>query len=95
MTMTEKAVAAAFKNIGITLYIIGVGSASGPPKEYSITKANYFYDKAREDIKEWLVEIDRIIEVNNVAGGRRVAVAAAHLRDTTAEWYEMDKVNIT
>jgi len=36
-----------------------------------------------------------MIEVNNVADGRRVAVAAAHLRDAAAEWYETDKANIT
>ena len=36
-----------------------------------------------------------MIEANNVADGRRVAVAAAHLRDAAAEWYETDKANIT
>ncbi len=35
-----------------------------------------------------------MIEANNVADGRRVAVAAAHLRDAAAEWYEIDKANI-
>ena len=35
-----------------------------------------------------------MIEANNVADGKRVAVAAAHLRDAAAEWYEADKVNI-
>jgi len=35
-----------------------------------------------------------MIEANNVADGRRVAVAAANLRDAAAEWYETDKVNI-
>ncbi len=36
-----------------------------------------------------------MIEANNVADGRRVAVAAAYLRDAAAEWYETDKANIT
>ena len=36
-----------------------------------------------------------MIEANNVADGRRVAVAAVHLRDAAAEWYETDKANIT
>jgi len=35
-----------------------------------------------------------MIEANNVADGRRVAVTAAHLRDAAAEWYETDKANI-
>ncbi len=35
-----------------------------------------------------------MIEANNVADRRRVAVAAAHLRDAAAKWYETDKVNI-
>ncbi len=35
-----------------------------------------------------------MIEVNNVADGRRVAVVAVHLRDAAAEWYEADKANI-
>ncbi len=35
-----------------------------------------------------------MIEANNVADGRKVAVAAAHLRDAAAEWYESDKANI-
>jgi len=36
-----------------------------------------------------------MIEANNVADRRRIAVAAAHLRNATAEWYEADKANIT
>src|SRR6266540_5227025 len=36
-----------------------------------------------------------MIEANNVADGRRVAVAAVHLRDAAAEWYKTDKANIT
>src|SRR6266498_5801381 len=35
-----------------------------------------------------------MIEANNIADGRKVAVAAAHLRDAAAEWYETDKANI-
>ena len=94
MSVTEKALAAALKNIGTTLHTIGAGPAPGPSKEYSMAKANYFYSKAGEDIKEWLAEIDRMIEANNVADRRRVAVAAVHLRDAAAEWYETDKANI-
>jgi len=45
-------------------------------------------------VKEWFAEIDRMIEANNVANGRKVVVAAAHLRDVAAEWYETDKANI-
>ena len=95
MTATEKALAAALKDIGTALYTIGAGLAPGPPREYSTAKANYYYGKAGEDIEEWFAELDRMIEANNVADGRRVAVAAAHLRDTAAEWYETDKANIT
>jgi len=73
------------KDIGIALYIIGVGLASGLLRKYSTAKANYFYGKTGEDVKEWLTEIDRMIEANNVADGRRVAVAAAYLRDTAVE----------
>ena len=58
MSVTEKALAATLKDIGITLYIIGVGSALGPPRKYSIVKANYFYDKAEKDVEEWLAKID-------------------------------------
>ena len=35
-----------------------------------------------------------MIKANNVADKRRVAVAAAYLRDAVAEWYETDKANI-
>ncbi len=94
MIATEKALATALKNIGITLHIIGVGSVSGSPREYSTAKANYFYGKAEEDVKEWFAKIDQMIEVNNVANRRRVTVAAIHLRDVTANWYEADKANI-
>ena len=48
-------------------------------------KANYFYGKAGEDVEEWLVKINHMIEANNVADGRRVAVVAAYLRDTVTE----------
>jgi len=40
------------------------------------------------------VKIDQMIEVNNMTDGRRVIVAAAYLRDVTANWYEADKGNI-
>ncbi len=92
--MTEKALAAALKDIGTVLHTIGIRLASGPARKYSMAKANYFYGKAGEDIEEWLAEIDQMIEANNVADERRVAVAAVHLRDAAAEWYETDKVNI-
>ncbi len=36
-----------------------------------------------------------MIEANNVADRRKVAVAAAHLKDVAAEWYETDRANIT
>ena len=95
MSATEKALAAALKDIGTALHTIGARLALGPLREYSIAKANYYYGKVGEDVEEWLAEIDRMIEANNVTNGRRVAVAAAHLRDVAAEWYETDKANIT
>ena len=52
MIATEKALAAALKDIGTALHTIGVRSASGLPREYSIAKANYFYGKAGEDVEE-------------------------------------------
>jgi len=52
MTATEKALAAALKDIGIALHMIGAGPASGPAREYSMAKANYFYGKAGEDVEE-------------------------------------------
>jgi len=52
MTVTEKALIAAFKDIGTALHTIGAGSASGSPRKYSTTKANYFYGKAGEDVEE-------------------------------------------
>ncbi len=52
MSTIEKAFAVILKNIGIALHTIGAGLASGLPREYSIAKANYFYDKAEENIKE-------------------------------------------
>ena len=85
MTAIEKAFTATLKDIGIALHTISAGSASGPAREYSTAKANYFYGKAGKDVEEWLTEIDRMIEANNVADGRKVVVAAAHLRDVTAE----------
>ena len=36
-----------------------------------------------------------MIEANNIADGRRVAVTAAHLRDVVVDWYEADKLNVT
>ena len=95
MTATEKALAAALKDIGTALHTIGAGLAPGTAREYSTAKANYYYGKAEENVEEWLAEIDQMIEANNVTDGRRVAVAAAHLRDAAAEWYKTDKANIT
>jgi len=85
MTAIEKALATALKDIGTALHTIGAGPASGSARKYSTAKTNYFYGKAEEDIKEWLAKIDRMIEANNVADGRRIAVAAAHLRDAAVE----------
>ncbi len=58
MTATEKALAAALKNIGTALHTIGAGLAPGPAREYSTAKANYYYGKVGEDVEEWLAEID-------------------------------------
>ena len=85
MTATEKALAATLKDIGIALHTISAGPAPGLAREYITAKANYYYGKAGEDVEEWLAEIDRMIEANNVADRRRVAVTAAHLRDAVAE----------
>ncbi len=46
MTATEKVLAAALKDIGNILNVLGVGSAPESSREYSIAKSNYFYDKA-------------------------------------------------
>ena len=35
-----------------------------------------------------------MIEANNVTNARKMAVTAAYLRDTVADWYETDRVNI-
>ncbi len=35
-----------------------------------------------------------MLEANNMTDGRKVVVAAAHLRDAAADWFEIDKVNI-
>ena len=52
MTVTEKTLTAALKDIGTTLHTIGAGSTLGSPREYSIAKANYFYGKVGEDVKK-------------------------------------------
>ena len=52
MTATEKALAAALKDIDTALHTISVGSAPGPAREYSMAKANYYYGKTGEDVKE-------------------------------------------
>ncbi len=36
-----------------------------------------------------------MIEANNVIIGRRVVVIAIYLRDAAANWYKVDKENIT
>ena len=94
MTATEKVLAAVLKDIDTAFHTIGVGSAPGLSREYSTAKANYYYGKAGENVEEWLAKIDQMIEANNVTDRRRVAVAAAHLRDAAAKWYETDKANI-
>ncbi len=85
MIATEKALATALKDIGNVLNVLGAGPALGPQREYSIAKSNYFYDKAEENVEEWLAKIDRMLEANNVVDGRKVAVAAVYLRDAAAD----------
>src|SRR6266498_1902506 len=94
MIVTEKVLAAAFKVIGNAFNVLDAGLASRLQREYSIVKSNYFYDKAEKDVEEWLAEIDRMLEVNNVTDRKKVAVAAAHLRDAAADWFKADKINI-
>ena len=94
MTATEKVLTAALKDIDTALHTIDIRSASRSPKEYSIVKANYFYDKVGENIKEWLAKIDQMIEANNVIMRIRVVVTAAYLRNIATNWYEADKTNI-
>ncbi len=83
--ITKKALAATFKDIGTTLYTIGARLALELLRKYSIAKANYFYNKVKKNVEEQFAEINRMIEVNNVTAGRRIAVAATHLRDTAAD----------
>jgi len=52
MSVTEKALVAALKDIGTALHTIGAELASGPSKEYSTAKANYFYGKVGKDVEE-------------------------------------------
>ncbi len=52
MITIEKVLAAALKDIGTALHTIGAGPASGPAREYSTAKANYYYGKAGEDVEE-------------------------------------------
>ncbi len=85
MTTTKKALAAALKNISTALHTLGTKLAPGLSWEYSIAKANYFYSKVGEDVKEWLAKIDHIIEVNNVANRRKVAIVVIHLKDIAAD----------
>ena len=86
--------ATVLKDIGNTFNVLGVELASGSQREYSIAKSNYFYEKAGKDIEEWLAKMNRMLEANNVADRRRVAVAVTHLRDVMADWFEVDKANI-
>ena len=95
MIAIKKTFIAALKNIGTAFYTIGMKLTLGLFREYNIAKANYFYGKAGEDIKEWLAKIDQMIEVNNMDAERRVVVAAAYLRNVAADWYETDKENIS
>ncbi len=52
MTVTEKALAAALKDIGTALHTISAGLALGSAREYSTVKANYYYGKAGENVEE-------------------------------------------
>ncbi len=52
MSVIEKALAAVLKDISTAFYMISAVLALGSLKKYSTTKANYFYDKIGEDIKE-------------------------------------------
>ncbi len=85
MIATEKVLTAVLKDISNVLNVLGAGLASGPLREYSITKSNYFYGKVEKDVEEWLAEIDRILEANNMADRRKVAVVAVYLRDIMAD----------
>ena len=85
MTATEKALAAILKDISNTLNVLGARLASRSQREYSTAKSNYFYGKVGEDIEEWLAKMNRMLEANNIADGKRVAVTVTHLRDTTAD----------
>ncbi len=51
MTVTEKALIAMLKDIGIIFYIIDAGLVL-VPKKFSIAKTNYYYDKVKKDIEE-------------------------------------------
>jgi len=52
MLITEKALAITLKDIGTAFHTIGAGLAPELSRKYSTVKANYFYSKAGEDVKE-------------------------------------------
>ncbi len=66
MLTIEKVLAVTFKDIGTAFHTIDVQLASRFSREYSIAKVNYYYDKIKKDIEEWLAEINQIIEANNM-----------------------------
>ena len=94
MSITKKVFATILKDIGIAFHMIGIGSASKLFREYSIAKANYYYNKTEKNIKKWLVKIDQIIEANNVTIKRKVVVVVAYLKDIAVDWYKANKTNI-
>ena len=61
----------------------------------SIAKLRKFYGKdLYEEPTEWIKEFNRTAEANNWTNGRRITIAATHLREIAMEWYEQDKENI-
>ena len=63
-------------------------------KTENIAKVRNFYGKDDEEPTEWIKEFNRTAEANNWKNGKRIAIAATHLREIAMEWYEQDKENI-
>src|SRR5581483_5634049 len=82
------------QNNNLQNFFNGLNLPQGNNGERNLVKIPFFKGNDDEDLIEWLEFVERAFEANSVQDNRKIAVAAAHLKDMAGDWYERDRNNI-
>ena len=81
------------QNTNLQNFFNGINLPGGNGERNHV-KIQFFRGNDDEDPIEWIESFERACEANNIQDNRKVAIAAAYLKDMAGDWYERDRNNI-